>query len=309
MAGEANLFYLTGFPLSAGDLWITPEESALFLDDRYLEMVPGSRKALEEENFVRAQAAYKTAINGNLSYHTVLQKKQWVGDVIDFDPVSLCRLIKEEGEIALMQEAAELTRKGVDFAISQLQEGVSEKEIAFAFESFVRKRGADSLSFSPIIAFGPSSSFPHYKAGEGKLTKNSTVLIDVGIQKGGYASDMTRSLCFGDPGEFYQNIVSAVQEVHDRLAATAKAGMLIQELNTLPKKWFQEAGLAEHIRHSIGHFLGIEVHEGYRFATAESQRLEEGMVFTIEPGLYFPGQFGVRIEDAFVVKKEGLERL
>lgn len=303
VSGEANLFYLTGKQLSAGDLWICSTGAILFLDNRYLEMVSG-RPAAEESAFLKSCGANRVALNGaSLSYRSFNQKRELIkGDIVDFDPVILCRLIKEEEEIALMQRAAELTREGIEFAISKIEEGVRENEIAREFELFVRARGADSLSFSPIIAFGPSSSFPHYRAGSRPFQKNDPVTIDVGIKMGGYASDLTRS--FGI-GEEYGEVHTAVQRVHDRLVAALKPGMPIKELHRLAHVYSDEEGFLPNVRHGIGHFIGLEVHEGYSFAKAENQILEEGMVLTIEPGLYFPHQFGVRIENTFVIRKDG----
>ncbi|MBM3201173.1 MAG: M24 family metallopeptidase [Chlamydiae bacterium] len=306
MAGQSNLFYLTGYQISSGDFWITPDEGYLFVDDRYVEMIPFARKAKEEREFVLSKKKNLTAISSSLPHSTYIAKKELVHDVIDFDPVLFSRITKEEGEVKLMQQAANLTREAIDYIKKELKEGVIEKEIAWLFERYVREKGADGLSFSPIIAFGANSSFPHYRSGETKLKKDDAVLIDVGIKMAGYASDMTRSFAFGKSEEFYQQAHDAVQSVHDRLFQTAEVGMEVKEVQTLCDQWLKDAGFGKFIRHSVGHFLGLDVHEGYSFKSASNQVLEEFMTFTIEPGLYFPSHYGIRIEDAFVVTKKGL---
>jgi Xaa-Pro aminopeptidase len=307
VSGEANLFYLTGQRLSAGDLWIGRGDSLLFLDNRYLEMLAGY-PAVEESDFLRASEANLVALNGaNLSYRKFNAKRELIrGEVIDFDPVILSRLIKNEEEITLMRKAAKLTREGIDFAISKLAEGITEKEIAREFEFFVRERGADSLSFPPIVAFGTSSAFPHCRAGDRAFEKNAPVTIDVGVKMDGYASDLTRSM---GRGAEYKKAYDAVERIHDRLAAAIKPGMLVNELHTLAHHLAKGEGFFANLRHGIGHFIGIEVHEGFSFAKAENEILEEGMVLTIEPGLYFPGEFGIRIENTFVVRKDGVEMI
>lgn len=316
VTGDSHLFYLTGKSISYGDLWITREKGVLFVDDRYFEMLSHLshlevRRLGEEKAFLIPFRKSLAAMNGgSLTYRTFQEKKEFFEkEPLDFDPVLLVRLIKEEGEIALIKEGTNLTREGIAFVISRLKEGVVEEEIAREFEFFVRGRGASGLSFSPIIAFGPSSAFPHYRAGERALLKQDSVIIDVGVKWKGYASDLTRMAVIGKESKKHHQAYHAVIHVHDELVKALKVGMRVQDFHLLARTYLTNEGYGDHIRHGIGHFIGIDTHEGYSFSKAKEETFQEGMVLTIEPGLYFPGEFGIRYENTFVLRKEGLEEL
>lgn len=227
------------------------------------------------------------------------------------------RVIKDSNEIDTIKKACELGDRAFEFILKKLKHGVTEKEIAFELELFIKKQGAD-LSFPTIVAFGKNSSVPHHQTGNQKLNKNSFVLLDYGVKIDNYCSDMTRTLVFGkatsEQKKIHQTVLDAQQKAIEYLSRVGPSKgsdpstTPASEVDKIARDYIISQGYPT-IPHSLGHGIGIEVHEHPRLSPNSKDKLEPGMVFSIEPGIYLPGFGGVRIEDLVVLEKKSVKEL
>lgn len=320
---EVNLFYYTGKTLSAGRLIILQDRDFLFVDGRYFE---ACQKQRDLAVLPLNDKAFETEIAPNLSF------------MVDSDEISLSafqdltsllerchhslkskkgflrklRSVKEVAEISCLTEASKLGLLGFDLIKEELKEGVTEKKLASLLEIFWKTKGAEGAAFSPIIAFGKNSALPHYRAGDEKLKKGDIVLVDIGVTLDRYHSDMTRVIFFGDPDPKLLEIHSIVFEALQRAEDALSSGKKIDEIDQIARDYIGSKGYRDNFTHSLGHGIGLEVHEfpTLRASGASSGIiLEEGMVITIEPGIYLPGIGGVRLEDTLVITKDGYKNL
>lgn len=325
-----DLFYLTGLELSAGKLIISLQNTCLIVDGRYYER---SRQQvlypvqLLKENVLKEwivdfqirQLGFDQQHTTYQAYLTLtqlankLKTQSYALEIIPVDaPIHKLRLIKDEDEIACLRKAAHLGYQGYEFVLSLLREGVSESELAFELEFFWKKRGASRLAFDSIIAFGPNSSMPHYRAGPTALTLHTSVLIDIGVVLAHYHSDMTRVVFFGTPAPLMKTIYSIVEEAKAKALALCRPGTLIGDLDKVAREWIKSKGYGEYFTHSLGHGVGLDIHEPPILRETGIYRdlpLEAGMVITIEPGIYLPEIGGVRLEDTVLITQNGYENL
>ncbi len=312
-----DLYYLTGLTLSVGQLWIAKEEALLLVDGRYIESAKKSGCcetslfSLEEVHaFIKKAKASTIYFDGaKTTFQKVEEWKRNCPDVFwdswNFATLDL-RVIKDREEIAFLESSARLLRQGYEYIKTLLKEGVSEKEIALQFTIFCLNNGAERLSFDPIIAFGENSAMPHYRAGDRKLKPGDVVLIDIGVELHRYASDMTRVLFFGDPDPLLAKWLELAIEAHNAAASIALPGVKVKELDLAARAVFRKNQVEEYFVHSLGHGVGLEVHEfpRIRFEGVDAETvLKPGMVITIEPGLYLPGKGGVRYENTIVIQE------
>lgn len=311
-----DLYYFTGLELSAGKLLISVKEALLLVDGRYIEtaglMSPVPVILDGQKPFMDAIQGLKSI--GVDSEKITLQGWQDLNQCAEgkFIPtrglVSQLRAIKGPEEIQLLEQAAALGSKGFDFVLNQLEKGVRESAVAFQLEMFWREQGAKGVAFEPIIAFGANSSKPHYRAGSDALNEDEPVLIDIGVELNHYHSDMTRMAVMGQLHESMKEIFDVVQEAHRRAIELVKPGTCIADLDDAARFYIESKGFGEQFSHSLGHGIGLEVHEFptiRRNKANESIFLQEGMAITIEPGIYLPGIGGVRLEDTVIVTAKG----
>lgn len=313
-----NIFYLTGLDVSAGSLLIGKKE-ALFLDGRYFEALkdksPVTVKPITEDIF-----QFGTRIGFDrekTSYGRYETLKKASKNKVSLHPVenivkNKVRIIKSLDEIALLKKAAKLAAKGFSYAVNQLKTGVTEIEIAQKLKIFWLENGSDGPSFEPIVAFGVHTACPHHRPTDKKLKKGDIVLFDLGANLHKYASDMTRVLFFGKPNSSLISIYEIVHEAHEKALSLCKPGESIFKLDTAARKIISKAGFADQFPHSLGHGIGLEVHEAPlmpRKKPSAAADLEPGMALTIEPGVYVPGSGGVRIEDTIIITKSGYESI
>ncbi len=320
-----DLLYLTGMTLSRGILAVTKKDAILIVDGRYIGMAgkkaPCPVGLLRETGpdalleWLEGKNVRKLAFDSaTTSYNRFESLKKTMPHVELAPHKSLLqglRAIKDAKEIAALKKAQALTYRGFQHVESLLRDEVSEEELAFEFEVFVRKHGASGLSFPSIIAFGENSAYPHHRAGKTKLAKDQVVLIDVGAIVDEYHGDLTRVVFFGKPDATVQKWLGWTQLAQKKALEAVKEGVLVKELDLLARKVFAEHGVEEKFSHGLGHGVGLETHEFPSLKAAGVDRdvkLRAGMVITIEPGLYQPGIGGVRWEDMIVVLENGYER-
>ncbi|MCS7259632.1 MAG: aminopeptidase P family protein [Anaerolineae bacterium] len=218
------------------------------------------------------------------------------------------RLCKSPAEIARLQAAAAQADRAMQAAIEACQPGVTEAQVAWAAEQAFRLDGADYVCFT-LVASGPNSAFPHHRSGQRVLQRGDAVIIDIGASLDHYKSDITRVVHIGEPPPAFLRAYEAVLRANEAARAAVKPGVTAASIDRAARAVLEAAGYAEQFIHRTGHGLGLSVHEPPWIMAGNEQPLEEGMVFSIEPGVYFPGQFGIRIEDIVVVTASGAHTL
>ncbi|MCH9625165.1 MAG: putative peptidase [Chlamydiales bacterium] len=313
-----DLFYLTGQELSLGRLLIDHNKATLFVDGRYLEACQ-KKASVEVVPLIEFKTNWlypnkKIGFDADCTTYSSYQEllslpAEWIALP---SPLKHIRAIKEKKEIEALREAAELGSQGFDYACTLLKEGISEQQLALELEFFWRKAGAEKLAFTPHVAFGEGSSQPHYHTSERTLQKDEVVLIDIGVVLNHYHSDMTRVVNFGTPNPKIEEIYQIVYAAYSNALCFCRPGVTIGVLDAAARDVIAKAGYEKYFPHSLGHGVGLEIHEAplIRSTGADAQiPLQEGMVITIEPGIYLPGIGGVRLEDTVVITKEGFENL
>jgi Xaa-Pro aminopeptidase len=211
-----------------------------------------------------------------------------------------------------LRKAANLGTEGFEYLLEIIREGISEAELAVELEIFWKRKGSRGLSFQPIIAFGASSSMPHWRASSARLKKGDAILIDIGVHYHHYHSDMTRVVYFKEADPKMVEIHSIVQEAQQLALSLCKPGVKIGELDKTARDSITKRGYGAHFTHSLGHGIGLEIHELPTLRSGSPQSdllLEPGMCITIEPGIYLAGVGGVRLEDTVVITESGYENL
>jgi Xaa-Pro aminopeptidase len=326
-----NIRYLCGFTGSAGLLLVEEAGSAFFTDVRYdrqgHEEVKGAkvvvaRKALLNALGERVGARRKKSrskgwtIGIEAEHFTVAERKR----LVDLLPSSVrlrnapalverARMVKDEEELGLIRAAVRLGATLFDRALEVLRPVIKECELAAEMEYAARRAGATEMSFPTIIASGARSALPHGRATQQVIAPGGFVVCDFGVILAGYCSDQTRTVWVGAaPGEA-RNAYDSVREAQEAAIEAVRPGISVGEVDAAARKVLRKAGLGRYFTHSTGHGVGLEIHEAPRVAAGQKEVLKPGMVITIEPGVYFPGKWGVRIEDMVAVSEDGCEVL
>jgi Xaa-Pro aminopeptidase len=223
--------------------------------------------------------------------------------------VEKARMVKDDDEIKCLRSAVILGASLFDRALEVIRPGVRETEVAAEMEYVARKAGADAMSFETIIASGERSALPHGRASAAAIPGEGFVVCDFGVILSGYCSDMTRTVYVGRPSAEVRGVYQAVQQAQQAGVDAVGPGISVSEVDQAARKSLQKSRLAKHFTHSTGHGVGLEIHEAPRLAAGQTEILQPGMVITIEPGVYIPGKWGVRIEDMVVVTERGCEVL
>lgn len=318
VTGPANVRWLSGFTHPAdARLWIAPDDALLLTDGRY------TAQAAEES---RLEPVIERDWRGWLAEHrgdlvpTVESEHTTVADLEDLerkiggavrrarDLIAPLRLVKDETEVAALRRAAALTDEALEHALPLLEPGTREIDVALELERFVRRRGAE-VGFEIIVASGPRSSMPHGTASPREIGEGELVTIDFGARVDGYTADLTRTYAVGSVAPGHREIYDAVLEAQRAALAALGPGRRGRDIDAAAREVLAGRGLAELFSHSLGHGVGLEIHEGPRLAASSDDVLEPGMVVTVEPGAYRPGEAGVRIEDLVLVTADGCEVL
>ena len=224
------------------------------------------------------------------------------------DQMNAMRVIKSEDELANMRIAAQLADYAIEVGCREIAEGKTEMEILTTIENAIKDKGCN-MSFDTMVLSGPKTASPHGTPGDRKIQKGDMILFDLGVIYNGYCSDITRTVAFGEPSEAQKDIYNAVRGANEAAIAAVKPGVRAMDLDKIARDVITEAGYGEYFTHRLGHGLGISVHEFPSVTGTNKLTLKEGMVFTIEPGVYKADVTGVRVEDDVVVTKDGVEVL
>lgn len=220
------------------------------------------------------------------------------------------RLIKTEKEIRLIRKAQQLTKRAYRALLNTIAVGQTEYEIALRFRKILRDLGGDAVSFEPIVAVGQSSALPHYETGRKRLRDGEILLIDIGVRYQGYCGDSSFTCWWGrGKNSRFDALYRIVEEAQRRAITKIQPGMTCEEAFNLANDVFARRGLAKYFLHGLGHGIGLQIHEQPYLRDGSKVMLREGMVFSIEPGLYFPGWGGIRLEELVVLRKHGCEVL
>ena len=217
------------------------------------------------------------------------------------------RAVKDAEEVELMRAAQKVTDEAFDHICTFIKPGVTEQEIRAELENYMLSHGADGLSFGTIIASGPNGANPHAQPGPRKVEAGDMIVMDYGALVGDYHADMTRTVCLGEPSEEQRRVYDIVRQAHEECAAMARAGVIGKDVYDHSVKVITDAGYGDCYKHGLGHGVGIEIHEEPNFNRRNTSAIPAGAVITIEPGIYLPGKFGVRLEDFGLVTEEGYE--
>ncbi|GAA3405500.1 Xaa-Pro peptidase family protein [Paenibacillus hodogayensis] len=324
VTGEHNRRYLSGFTGSSGYLLVTADKAYLLTDFRYMSQAPAQAKHFEVvEHQPKFSATLMELLNG-LSIRELAFEQQHVSfatyrmfeaelpgiRLVPTDSlVEQLRVVKDDTELAVMREAAELADRTFAHVLTTLKPGLTELDVALTIEFYMRQHGATSVSFETIVASGERSALPHGKASERVLQSGEFVKLDFGAYYKGYCSDITRTVMLGKPQEKHREIYGIVLEAQLNALEHMKPGMTGKEADALTRDLITRHGYGDYFGHSTGHGLGMEVHEAPRLSKLSDTVLELGMTVTVEPGIYLPGFGGVRIEDDVVVTEQGVQRL
>lgn len=311
---------------SAGMLLIFKECAYLIIDFRYIEKARNTVKnctVMEQENLTEqinslmkkhnAKSLAVESMDMTLSRMSFLEKKFPDIEFIKSDELSNniydMRTIKSTEEIEKIHKAQKIAEKAFDEILGFIRPGVTEREIALKLDSCMLENGAEGLSFETIALAGANTSMPHGVPGNYKVKNGDFVLMDFGAVYDGYHSDMTRTVCVGQSSEKMGKIYDIVLKAQLEALKKVKSGITGSELDGYARDIIDESGYGDFFGHSLGHGVGMEIHE---FPTASSKSetiLKENMVVTVEPGIYLPGEFGVRIEDFVVVTENSHQNL
>jgi Xaa-Pro aminopeptidase len=327
-----NIRYLCGFSGSSGALLVTTAGSIFFTDSRYAQQAKTEVQARKvvvakktpllaaaewlsrkprnnrtpKATMLGIEAQYLTvasqrSLSSTFSRHVRLREAPAL--------VEQARMVKDAEEISKIRGAAELGASLFDSALATIRPEVSEVEVAAEMEYAARKAGAEGMSFETIIASGARAALPHGRASEAAVQAGGFVVCDFGVILHGYCSDRTRTVYVGVAAGEARRIYAAVLQAQQAAIEAVRPGAPAGRVDGAARKMLKLQGLARHFTHSTGHGVGLEIHEAPRVAQGQQEILKPGMVITIEPGVYLPGRWGVRIEDMVVVTENGCEVL
>lgn len=225
------------------------------------------------------------------------------------DGIKSLRMVKDESELGKISKAEQIGDAAFSYIIEKIKPGMTEEEISFELEFYMKRHGAAKLSFDTIVASGVNSSMPHAKATGRQIENGDFITMDFGCVYQGYCSDMTRTVAVGKPTEEMKKVYQIVLDAGKRAMEQIEEGKKCSYIDSLARDYIKEKGYGDYFGHGLGHSVGLDVHEEPRFSPKCGTGLKENMVITVEPGIYLPGRFGVRIEDLVAVTKNGFNNL
>ncbi len=315
-----TMSYLTGVNLSEGYV-VIDTETACFTDARYYSMVKpllesaGVKPILMKDfscvvDYIKSRGNKTVYVDYTITSVSEYQKIK-SHFIVRNGHKKLCALrsIKDKNELKSIKKACEIAQKAYYYAIQKVKLGITENELKNILEQKMLSLGATGTSFDTIVAFGKNSAVPHHQTSDAVLENNQPVLIDMGCKVNGYCSDITRTAFFGTPDKEFIRCYDAVLKANEQSIEMITAGTLTCSADAVARNVLKEAGLDGYFTHSLGHGLGLEIHEYPFISSRTKDKLKNKMAFTIEPGVYFDGKFGIRIEDTVILKNGKVVRL
>lgn len=325
VSGSDNRRYLSGFTGSAGYLFITGERAVLVTDSRYTEQATNQAAQFQvhqvrggwdwlveqlKESGVR-RLGFESQDMTVATFDNLLNK---IKEETELAGVSLVpvtgvtdeqRTIKDAGELALLQRAIDASDTAMEQVCPVIAEGMTEREVAWRMEMAMRDLGADGLSFGTIVASGPNGAMAHHQPSDRAIGRGEPIVIDMGARVDGYCSDITRTVVVGESDDTFRKIYDIVLGAQLTAINTVRTGMTGEECDGLARTVIAEAGYGDNFGHSLGHGVGLAVHENPRVSPKSPDLLNPDTVFTVEPGIYLTGWGGVRIEDIVILGQDG----
>jgi Xaa-Pro aminopeptidase len=314
VTGAANVRYLSGFSGSSALLFVTQRETLLITDFRYQTQAAdevgdlariviepqslwtGLWQNLAQLNYVEV-AGFESAHLVHRDFQRLLEagsRWQWRPTL---DLVEVLRERKDENEVAHIRDAVIAAEQALELTVTRIGAGMTELEVAGILESALRQAGSDGFPFPSIVASGPNAALPHARPTARRLGPGDFLLMDFGARVGGYCSDITRTFVVGRANAEQREVYDVVRLANERAVSAVRPGMTGRDADGVARGYIQDRGFGELFGHSLGHGIGLEVHEAPRLAKTAEGPLVEGAVVTVEPGIYRPGWGGVRIED------------
>lgn len=326
ITSDVNRRYFTGMKSSDGTVLAFRDKAYLLIDFRYIEKARATVTAAEVieqkklypqiAQLLKEHSAKNMAIEAQTMTVSTLTGIRGIlkdTEIIDTDVLSNAinnlRMIKDPEEIHCIRKAQEIAEAALTEVMDFIRPGVTEREIALQLNHLMFLKGAEDLSFETIVLSGANTSMPHGVPSDKKVQSGEFVLIDFGAVYNGYHSDMTRTFCVGQPSEEMKKVYNIVLEAQNTAINAAHAGMTGQELDLIARSIIDDAGYAECFGHSLGHGVGLEIHEKPNASPNFRLPLSKGSVVTVEPGIYIAGKFGVRIEDFVILTENSCENM
>lgn len=307
-----NIQYLTGVNLSYGILLVTSHAYHLFLDDRYMEEATGASDNSVRIHDLDALKKFmkKSSVCGFESDKVTVERlRKWKGKYKNTKFIRRKGIVeefrrqKDDRELKRFRRAQRITGELLRRVPAALRSYPTEKRLAWRLENWARELGAESLAFEPIVAFGNHTSHPHHHSTDRKLKKGHIVQIDVGARYKGYCSDRSEVFFTQEPTSLQKKVYRAVEEAKEAALEKVRAGVTTHALDKAASKVLKKHGFEKYFTHALGHGVGLEIHEGVSLSqNAPRKKLLENEIITIEPGVYLPGKFGIRLEEEVVVR-------
>lgn len=314
-----NRRYMSGFTGSAGYLVVTGKQAVLFTDFRYTEQAGLQAPAFEVRQLSGGIASWlpdvlaeggvkKLAFDAN---HVTFNMYEGITKALadkgvdllpDSETIEIQRAVKEPEEIDAIHRAQDLTGDAYEHVYAMMRPGMTEKQVAWELEKYIREHGGEGLAFETIVAAGPNAARPHHHPSDTPIREGEPIVLDFGAKVDGYCADMTRTVCLGRQDDQFKKIYDLVLGAQLTAENLIHAGITGEEADGYARKVITDAGHGDHFGHSLGHGIGLYVHEYPRVSQRAANVLEDGMVFSNEPGVYITGWGGVRIEDLLVLE-------
>ncbi len=323
ITSNENRRYLSDFRGSDGYLLIGQDYQLLITDSRYTEQAKNESPAYEIfelkgalagwfpkliERFAIKRLGFEPGYMTFAFYDSLAEcagcELEALGNFTD-----VLRSVKTPEEVESIRKAVKISDDAISFVSESLHEGISEKQLAWEIEKFMREQGSEILPFDVIVASGMNAALPHHIPGEKTIYQHEPIIIDIGARVDGYASDLTRTLCIGQRTPMLEEIYQIVLNAQLTAERDARSGMTGNDIDALARDYISSFGYGSNFGHALGHGIGLVCHEYPRVSKNSEDVIEEGMVFTIEPGIYLPKWGGVRIEDTVVFKNGKIEVL
>ena len=313
-AAEVLIRYITGFEAENGCVVVDKTGTTLYTDKRYIEAAEKLFRGTDvtpvlytQAELLKRLAGYeKVGISFDWTAHSeylAIEKAGVKTENIDKQLADVMS-VKNAWELEQIQKACDIAEEAFLQILPQIQEGMTETEVAALLEYHMKKLGAQGLAFPSIVAFGAHAAVPHHETGNTKLKFGDEILIDFGCRVNGYCSDITRTFLFGDDGkhEDFKKAYAAALSAHELVKEKLTSGMTGGQADAIAREYLQEKGYGGLFTHSLGHGIGLNIHEFPSLRPNGETVLVDGMVFSDEPGVYEAGSYGIRIEDTVTLK-------